>query len=331
MRKIEIREAVVGIITKRNGKILMLLGVLLIITGFFGMTTLAVMFEGDFYAMPTIYKSLDAIFVFSFIPIGPMLAVIGILMFIVSSRRARARPHALLMSLLKSSVDMRTKISFLAQQLAINEKDVISTISRLRSNGEPVLIDYSTLEVIYNPTLSPPTTPSPPTAPPSQPEMEAKPLEKPVQEGAPIFARTGRFLLGIVMGTLTRLVLAEFLAGIVMSFVAYLFGGGEYIFSLFFFLLHLLVPGIVAGIIAKGAKAGAVAGCLAGMISATLRQISLASTILVVIVLMIGGWIGGRAMSTESPPPPRSTHQKLKGRDAEDSLREKSAKKNTKI
>ena len=155
-----------GIITKRKGKILMMLGMLLIITGFIGGMTLYGMFEGDLYAMPTIYRSLDTILILSFIPIGPMLAVIGTLVFIVSSRRAR--PHALLMSLLKSSVDMRTKISFLVQQLGINEKKVINTISRLRSNGEPVSIDYSTLEVIYNPTLLPsPTKAEKPSIPPT--------------------------------------------------------------------------------------------------------------------------------------------------------------------
>ena len=167
-----------GIITKRNGKILMILGILLIITGSIGTGILGAMF-GDFLSMPPIYMSLDAIFILSIIPIGPTLAVIGILIFIVSSRRIPSK----LMDILKTSVDTRTKISFLAQQLGINEKDVISTIFKLRSKGEPILISHSTSEVIYSPTLPPPTAPPLPMR--AGVEMEAKPLEKPVPTPVP--------------------------------------------------------------------------------------------------------------------------------------------------
>lgn len=87
--------------------------------------------------------------------LGPALAVVGLPLFIIGAKRIPSK----LMEILKSSVPMRAraKIGFLAQHLAINEKDVISTVSRLRSNGEPISIDYSTSEVIYNPTLSPPS------------------------------------------------------------------------------------------------------------------------------------------------------------------------------
>jgi len=62
------------------------------------------------------------------------------------------------MNILKSSADMRTKISFLSKHLRTDEKDVVHTVSKLRSNGVPILIDDSTLEVVYNPALSPPST-----------------------------------------------------------------------------------------------------------------------------------------------------------------------------
>jgi len=280
------------IATKRNGKILMLLGVLLIVIGFFGiiMTPRSVYEQAE---QTSIYPWYTIILSFMVL-LGPFIAVVGIPVFIIGAKRVPSK----LMNILKSSPHIRTriKISFLAQQLGINEKDVVSTVSRLRSNGEPILIDNSTLEVIYNPTLSPPT------AHPSQLEMEAKPLEKPVQKEAPIFMRTGRFLSGIIIGTLTQFVMTELLAGIMMSIFAY-FLGHKAIYALLVLFLHFLGPGIVAGIVAGGTRKGAVAGCLAGLIYATLRQISLEFTIFAVIMLTIGGWIGG-AIITESPPPP---------------------------
>jgi len=140
-----------GIITKRNGKILMGLGVLLIITGFFGMEILYVMFGES-----STYLGLGMVFAFCFFVLGPMFAVIGIPLFIIGAKRAPLK----LMGIFQSGPHIRTraKISFLAQQLAIKEKDVISTVSRLKSNGEPVSIDYSTSEVIYDPTLLSPST-----------------------------------------------------------------------------------------------------------------------------------------------------------------------------
>lgn len=279
------------IVTKLNGKILMILGVLLLAIGFFGIVLLGTMTSVYEQAEQTSIYPWYTIVLSFMVLLGPFIAVIGIPVFIIGAKRIPSK----LMEILKRSPLMRTriKIRFLAQQLGISEKDVVSTVSKLRSKGEPVSIDDSTLEVIYNPT------PSRPTAPPSQLEIETRPREKPVQKGASISARTGRFLLGISVGTLIRWVLAEFLAGIMMSFFAYLVGGGENIYALLFLLLFLLIPGIVAGIIARGAKAGAVAGCLAGLISATIRQISLPSTILVVIVLTIGGWFGGRVAVKE--------------------------------
>jgi len=87
--------------------------------------------------------------------LGLVLAGVGIPMFIIGAKRIPSK----LMDILKSSMHIRAraKISFLAQQLGTNEKDVIGTVSRLRSNGEPILIDDSTSEVIYNPTLLSPS------------------------------------------------------------------------------------------------------------------------------------------------------------------------------
>jgi len=281
------------IATKRNGKILMILGVLLIVIGLFGFEILIAMF-GE----PAIYTPLAGLFIYLLFLIGPPIALVGIPLFIVGARRLPSK----LMELLKGDANLRTRarIGFLAQQLGISEKDVVSTVFRLRSNGEPILIDNSALEVIYNPTLSPPT------AHPSQLEVEAKPLEKPVQKEAPIFMRTGRFLSGIIIGTLTQFVMTELLAGIMMGIAAYLLGH-EAIYALLVLLLHFLGPGIVAGITAGGKRTGAVAGCLAGLIYAALRQTSLEYAIFAVITLTIGGWIGGAIITESPPPPPRPT------------------------
>ena len=281
------------IATKRNGKILMILGVLLIVIGLFGFEILIAMF-GE----PAIYTPLAGLFIYLLFLIGPPIALVGIPLFIVGARRLPSK----LMELLKGDANLRTRarIGFLAQQLGISEKDVVSTVFRLRSNGEPILIDNSALEVIYNPTLSPPT------AHPSQLEVEAKPLEKPVQKEAPIFMRTGRFLSGIIIGTLTQFVMTELLAGIMMGIAAYLLGH-EAIYALLVLLLHFLGPGIVAGITAGGKRTGAVTGCLAGLIYATLRPTSLEFTIFAVITLTIGGWIGGAIITESPPPPPRPT------------------------
>lgn len=145
-----------GIVTKRNGKILMMLGVLLIVIGFLGVTFM----PSDVYRgqveQTGIYPWYTIILLQMVVLIGPVIAVVGIPVFIMGARRVPSK----LIDILKSSVPMRTraKISFLTQQLSIKEKDVISTVSRLRSNGEPIPIDDSTSEVIYNPTLLSPST-----------------------------------------------------------------------------------------------------------------------------------------------------------------------------
>jgi hypothetical protein len=143
-----------GFITKRKGKILMLLGVLLIIVGFFGITMIPRSVYEQAEQTGT-YPWYTIVLSFVFI-LGPFVAVVGIPVFIIGAKRAPLK----LMDIFKSSSHIRTraKISFLAQQLAIKEKDVISTVSRLRSNGEPVSIDYSTSEAIYDPTLLSPST-----------------------------------------------------------------------------------------------------------------------------------------------------------------------------
>jgi hypothetical protein len=143
-----------GFITKRKGKILMLLGVLLTVIGFLGiiMTPRSVYEQAEQTGTyPWHTTTLSFVFV-----LGPFVAVVGIPVFIIGAKRAPMN----LMGIFKSGphICTRVKISFLAQQLAIKEKDVISTISRLKSNGEPVSIDYSTSEAIYDPTLSSPST-----------------------------------------------------------------------------------------------------------------------------------------------------------------------------
>jgi len=142
-----------GIVTKRNGKILIGLGVLLIITGFFGIEILYALYGESSYAHALGLSLLSG---FCFFVLGPMFAVIGIPLFIIGAKRLPSK----LMGIFTSGPQIRTcaKISFLAQQLAIKEKDVTSIISRLKSNGEPVSIDYSTSEVIYDPTLLSPST-----------------------------------------------------------------------------------------------------------------------------------------------------------------------------
>ena len=138
-----------GIASKRNGKILMGFGLLLIAIGFIGFEALIAMF-GE----ASIYTPLSGLFVFLLVLIGPVIALVGIPLFIIGSKRLPSK----LMEILKSTKDKRAKVSFLSQQLDISEKDVISTLSRLKSNGEPILIDDSTLEAVYNSTLSPQST-----------------------------------------------------------------------------------------------------------------------------------------------------------------------------
>jgi len=140
-----------GIVTKRNGKILMILGVLLIVIGFLGYEILI-----EIFGEAVIWTPLAGLFIYLLVLIGPPIALVGIPLFIVGARRIPSR----LMQTVKGETDIRTRcnIGFLAQQLGIKEKDVRSTVSRLRSNGEPISIDVSTSEVIYNPALSPPST-----------------------------------------------------------------------------------------------------------------------------------------------------------------------------
>jgi len=142
-----------GIVRKRNGKILMILGVLFIVFAFFGIIIIprSVYEQAE---QTRIYPWYTTMLGLMFM-LGPIIAVVGIPLFIIGAKRMPSK----LILILKSCEDMRAKISFLAQQLAINEKDVISTISRLKSRGEPVSIDDSTFEALYAPTLSPPTRP----------------------------------------------------------------------------------------------------------------------------------------------------------------------------
>jgi hypothetical protein len=135
-----------GIVTKRNGKILMILGMLLIVTGLFGSMMLYAMFGEE-----SAYTPLAGFFIFLLFFIGPPIALVGIPLFIIGAKRLPSK----LMDLLKSGINIQTraKISFLAQQLAINERDVVDIISRLRSNGQPISIDHSTMDAIYNPEL----------------------------------------------------------------------------------------------------------------------------------------------------------------------------------
>ena len=145
-----------GIVTKRNGKILMMLGVLLVVIGFLGVLFMPPdVYRGQFEQTGR-YPWYTIILTQMIVTIGPSIAVVGIPLFIVGARRIPSR----LMQTLKGEMDIRTRcsIGFLAQQLGIKEKDVRSTISRLRSNGEPISIDVSTSEVVYDPALSPPST-----------------------------------------------------------------------------------------------------------------------------------------------------------------------------
>ena len=139
-----------GIITKRNG--LLRLGITITIISF-----LVMMFFPDLLFTKIgeeyVYTPLANI-VYSCFFLGPILTVIGIPVYIIASKRKPSK----LMNILKSSADMRTKISFLSKHLRTDEKDVVHTVSKLRSNGVPILIDDSTLEVVYNPALSPPST-----------------------------------------------------------------------------------------------------------------------------------------------------------------------------
>lgn len=143
-----------GIVTKRNGKILMGLGITVSIISFLIMIIFPNLLWtriGEEY----VYYPLAHIVYSCFFFVGPFVAVVGIPLFVVGARRIPSR----LMQTLKGETHIRTrtKISFLAQQLAIKEKDVISLVSRLRSNGEPISIDGSRSEVIYDPALSPPS------------------------------------------------------------------------------------------------------------------------------------------------------------------------------
>jgi len=152
--------------TKRKGKILMALGVLLIVIGLLGITVKVEMYNLNIITYEDMIYSWYAVLLAFMVLLGPVVAMIGIPLFIIGAKRARA-PSKLIL-ILKSCEGMRTKISFLAQQLGINEKDIISIVSRLKSNGEPVSIDVSTFEAIYAPTLSPSAGPGEPT---SQPEV----------------------------------------------------------------------------------------------------------------------------------------------------------------
>lgn len=141
-----------GIIMKRNGSILTRLGIattiISLLIGIFFPNLLFTKVEEEYVYTPL------ANIVYSCWIIGPILVVVGIPIYIVGAKRVQSR----MMEILKSNIYARFKISFLAGKIGINEKDVESTIYKLRSNGEPVLIDHSTGEVIYNPTLSTPST-----------------------------------------------------------------------------------------------------------------------------------------------------------------------------
>ena len=129
----------------------------------------------------------DTIFFSWLILLGPFMAVAGIPLLIIGVVRTRRQPSKL-MRILKSNAHMRTraKISFLAEQLGTNERDVIGIIYRLRSSGQPISVDLSTFEAIYNPASSPTAPPSPSI---TRPRMEAKPEQKPVPTPVPLPTR----------------------------------------------------------------------------------------------------------------------------------------------
>jgi hypothetical protein len=124
------------IVTRRNGKLLIMLGLLSIPAGFTGVGVSA-------------SRELDMVFT-ALLVFGPFLAMFGIPIFIISTRRLPSK----LMFVLRRN--RRMKISSVAQELAIGEQDVERIVSKLMSGGEPIQIDYSTSEVNYNPQLSSP-------------------------------------------------------------------------------------------------------------------------------------------------------------------------------
>jgi len=143
------------IITKRNGSILMASGVLLTFIGVFGGA-----FYYSLYGKSWTYTPLGLVLAFFMILAGPTLSIVGIFLFITGTLYLRKVPLKLI-GILRNNT--HAKISLLAQQLAINERN-LEHIFRLQLSGEPILIDRSTSEVIYNPALPPPPTLSFPSA-----------------------------------------------------------------------------------------------------------------------------------------------------------------------
>lgn len=151
-----------GIITRRNGKIIIMLGFLLGIAGAVGViSTAAVLGHEPDWA----YNPAALTFSFLFI-IGPMLTVLGIPVLVISILMW-PRTCKKMNNILK--IVRHVKIDTIAQQLSVSEKEVIQAVARLQSNGEPITIDHSINEVIYDHALLPP--------PPQFAEVKTPPIK----------------------------------------------------------------------------------------------------------------------------------------------------------
>lgn len=135
------------LITKRFGRLLIVLGLLVTAIGVLG-GTIYYSAYGERWA----YTPLGLLLAFCMILIGPALSLIGIPIFIISVVHLR-RMSSKLMVILKNT--MHTKTVSLTQQLSIDEQDLKQIIFTLQSNGEPIYVDYATTEVTYGAALPP--------------------------------------------------------------------------------------------------------------------------------------------------------------------------------
>lgn len=134
------------IVTRRNGKLLLILGLLLTAVGFIGgMLTYSITRNRNWGFTP-----LGGVLIVLEVPVGPSLFLAGISILVVSGRRGR-EVRTKLLNILK--IDLHSELESLARQLGIAENDVVAAVHKLRSEGVPITIEKSTSEIVYNPSL----------------------------------------------------------------------------------------------------------------------------------------------------------------------------------
>jgi len=137
-------------LTRKNGKILMIVGFLLFSAGFLGGMVLYLASKNPNWG----HTPLGLVLVLLVFPIGPVVGLIGFPVYLIGARRWPRR-YDQLVNLLR--IDLRVRLDHLAEELTVSQQEVLSVVSRLRLEGEPITFDQSTSEVIYKPVSTQPS------------------------------------------------------------------------------------------------------------------------------------------------------------------------------